>query len=338
MVKANAAILTSLGTGRLNDDGDTVSFFIEPRNLKDDTLPSVQEEFEPLAHGQGHCWESAWSQDHVQKTVDLWNLSPVERLNLEELGNRLQDMMHHKNTPSEVIRFLLACAHSVPRSEDMFRKSIEWRIRNNVDRIVKDYFPPQELFDYFPGAVLEGLDKEGDPVLLCRTGVTDTATMLRRYGKQEMIQHAIWLREMIFTGQWAQDYERKHGRAVKRVLIIEDLHALPLLQIAANGPLISLYGEVMRLDQDNFPEAGKKLLVIRAPSLFKVIWNVVKHFFDPGVRSKMVFCGPSDFREVLLEYVDLEILPDCVVPGIGVGKPIIGMPPRFEGGPLPRLE
>jgi CRAL/TRIO domain len=107
------------------------------------------------------------------------------------------------------------------------------------------------------------------------------------------------------------------------------------LQIVANGPLISLYGEVMRLDQDNFPEAGKKLLVIRAPSLFKVIWNVVKHFFDPGVRSKMVFCGLNDFREVLSEYVDLEILPDCVVPGIGVGKPILGMPPRFEGGPIP---
>ena len=48
----------------------------------------------------------------------------------------------------------------------------------------------------------------------------------------------------------------------------------------------------------------------------------------------MVFSGPHNYLEVLEKYVDLDVLPPCIVPG-GKGRVAIDMPPRFEGGLLP---
>ena len=237
--------------------------------------------------------------------------------------------------PPKVLVVIVFIGRNASHRKAMFRNMVAWRIENKVDSILQDYHPPVELLKYFPGAILQGLDKEGDPVFLSRTGVTDSAGMLHRFGRREMIQHAIWTREMICTGAWIQKYEQEQRRPVKRIVVIEDVHGLPLLQSASNRPLLSMFGEVMQLDQCNYPETAKHLIIIRAPALFRVVWNIVQHFFDPGVRQKMVFCGSSNCNQVLSKYVDLAILPDCVVPGKGKGKAADGMPSNFEGGLLP---
>ena len=55
---------------------------------------------------------------------------------------------------------------------EMFKNMIEWRKENNVETILKDYTPDKLLWRYYPGAMLKGYDKEGDPVYLERLGVT----------------------------------------------------------------------------------------------------------------------------------------------------------------------
>ena len=210
-----------------------------------------------------------------------------------------------------------------------------WRKRHNTDQMLLNYHPPKQLVDHYPGAVLRGVDNEGDPIFLSRLGVTDAAGMLQRFGRKEMISHSIWLRELLCTGQWMQQFERVHNKAVKQALVIEDVDGLQLLQIACNGPLLSLYSEIMRLDQDNYPEAAKKIIVLRAPVLFHIIWNIVQHFFDANVREKMIFTTRSNYIEILSQHMDISILPPCVVPEFGKGSALDGMPSKFEGGRLP---
>lgn len=280
----------------------------------------------------------AWRSDSVDLTATLWELSLSERARLIELGYRLRDVTvkeSSKNNPADVVRFFIACSFDVDRAEKQFRKMLAWRLHHDVDNILKHYYPPDDLVNLYPGAVLEGLDKFGDPIFLGRIGVTDAAGLLRRYGHDEMIKHAIWLRELLCTGNWIQQFELTNGRQVKRAIVIEDLDQLQLFKIVSNPPLLSLYAEIMRLDQDNYPEAAKKIFILRAPALFRVVWNIVQHFFDADVRSKMVFTSRSNYIEVLSEYMDISVLPHCIVPGRGKGRALPGMPNNFEGGSLP---
>lgn len=334
-----AIIVQSLATGCLHKVDDRIIIFnvtaagsLESYSKSNGEDPSLSESSRSV---DGAGCDSLWSEESAQRTASLWELTATDASNLRELGRRLRDLDHRKNNPGDVVRFLQARPGDVDAAESMFREMVMWRHRNKVDTILKDYRPPQELVDHFPGAILHSLDKDGDPVMVVRTGVTDGASMLMRFGKHEMLRHAIWLRELINTGDWIKKYEQEQKRPVKRVLIIEDVYRLPLLHSVSNRPLIDMHREVMRLDQDNYPETAKKIIVIRAPSLFTTVWSIVQHFLDPGVRQKVVLCGMHNYKEVLSEHVDLKILPDCMVPGIGEGKAASGMPSNFNGGRLP---
>jgi hypothetical protein len=300
--------------------------------------------------------DDRWSPEAISEVVKQWELTEQEQTDLLTLRDQLLKddsdnssdpeksngaaayelvKSHPKNRPSEVVRFLRARPGKVDVAESMFRAMIAWRIENKVDSILQDYQPDQKMLDYYPGAILQGLDQQGDPVYVGRIGATDGAGILKRYGKEEMIRHAIWMRELVSTGEWIQRYEQEQTRPVRRITLIEDLEGLSVMSMMNNRALLSVYGEIMRLDQDNYPETAKKLLIIRAPTIFRMVWAVFKHFFDAGVVQKMVFCGTSGYEKVLEEYLDLSILPDAVV-AQGQGKATEGMPSKFEGGPLPK--
>ena len=340
--KPSEATTARSPTCRRNNDGiadnalPEISAFPRVDILQNNTHPLALSSFLTTPDGRIESTPSTWDEASIMRTSALWGLTTRDLTNLIELGNRLQDIGgHSKNNPADVVRFLVASSSDVNSAETKFRKMVSWRKQHDVDQILLNYHPPKELVDHYPGAVLAGLDNEGDPIFLSRLGVTDAAGMLQRYGHNEMINHAIWLRELLCTGQWMQEYEKIHKRPVKRALVIEDVHGIQLLQIACNRPLLSLYADIMRLDQDNFPEAAKKIIIIRAPALFHIIWNVVQHFFDANVREKMIFTTRNNYIEILSQHLDISVLPSCIIPEFGKGCALEGMPSNFEGGRLP---
>ena len=240
--------------------------------------------------------EDVWSKGAIEFTSTLWDLSDEEIDQFMELKDRIKDIDHWKNQPMEVVRFLRARPGDVTAAEKMFRKMIQWRKDNDVESILETYTPPQVLLDLYPGAMLDGCDKEGDPIYLERMGVTDGPGLIAKVGAAEMIRHGIWLREMISKGEWIQIYRETQGKPVKRITIIEDLHGLSRRMLF--GGTVGVYNELMRLDQDNYCESAKRLIIIRAPWIFTAIWNIVKYFFDPGVRKKMIFTS-GDGEELL---------------------------------------
>lgn len=273
-----------------------------------------------------------WHEEATQFVTEYWELSHSEQDDLRLLRDALQDVDHWKNCPDTVVRFLRARPGDPNAAEKMFRDMVQWRLDNKVDTILEDYTPPTLMQKYTPGAVLKGLDREGDPIFASRLGATDTTGLLEKYGEDELVQYAIWIRELVSRGDWKEEYEKQQGRPVKRVTIIEDLDGFSVLPSSKE---ISVYGKIMRLDQDNYCETAKKLLIIRAPFLFRAVWAVVKHFFDVGVVDKMVFAGSSDYKDVLSNYIDPEVLPSEIHPELGKGEVAKGMIYNFKGGLVP---
>lgn len=316
------------------EENGTSSFFMKLKKQKSisGTERATERKNDDLTTDAPSGPEDPWSPGEVKKTSRLWNLSAKEEEHLVLLGKRLSDISHWKNTPSDAVRFMEARSKSLDAAEKMFRDMIKWRLDNMVDTILQDYEPPRLIRDYIPGAILVGCDRQGDPVYAERIGSADTPEMVRRFGPEHLIKHAIWMREKMTRGDWIRDYEQRTGRPVKQILVVEDLKGLSSAHL--NRQLLTAFQAITRLDQDNYPETAKTIVNINAPLIFRLAWSLVKHFFDPNVASKMVFVGPSNTESVLENYIDLSVLPKEFV-SAGKGRAAPGLPPNFTGGPLP---
>lgn len=279
--------------------------------------------------------EGEWNSSNVDKIAKLWELSAQQRAELEQMGRRLQDIDHSKNNPGDVMRFIRARPGDLDAAETMFRNMIQWRVENNVDTILQDYEAPQDLLEYWPGCTMDGLDKDGDAICVDRGGRLDVPGLLARLGHDDFIRFQIWLRENPNELKWVKEFEARNGRPMKQMTIIEDLSGLKFRQLLMNREVRNMLGEISRMDQDNYPENAKRIIIIGVPNAFMVVWNAIKHLFDDGLCEKMIFSSSKGAERVLAKYIDLEVLPDCIVPGIGKGRAIEGMSNDIEGGPVP---
>jgi hypothetical protein len=275
---------------------------------------------------KGRRVASSWSEEQIENVSRSWGLSVQQKAALVQLGERLrQDLpLHPNNTEVQVIRFLEDRSWNVNAAERMFRKSMEWREQFGADSVFLHGRPPQAIIDNIPGTILKDWDKEGDPIFMdCSVDAKNLEEIIDHYGSDMLVRHAIWMREMIVNGKWHDAYELQQGRPVRQILIIADLNGLTRRHL--NRKILSVFGTIMRVTQDNYPGLPKKIVLIRAPAVFRLLWSLIKHFFDPPIVAKMVICGHENYRHVLAEYVDLKVLPRGIVPE-GEGAAIAGMP------------
>lgn len=275
--------------------------------------------------------EARWSLKNLQYIRTLWSLSDEQYQELSLMKDKLADIDHFKNNPYEVTRFVTG-PQGFDHAERLFRECIAWRIENNVDEMLETYKPPQILLDYLPSAILAGTDKEGDPIYLERGGAMDGPGFLTRYGREKLMKHIIWSRELASRGRWIEEYERKMGRPPTRLTIIYDMQGLNSRHMKAG--VLPFLTESMRITQQRYNGLAKKMIIIRAPPIFNVIWGLCKYAFPQNAVKKMVFSGPNNYLEVLDNYVDRQVLPPCIF-AEGKGGVAIDMPRRLEGGRIP---
>jgi CRAL/TRIO domain len=212
-------------------------------------------------------------------------------------------------------------------AEKMFRKMLKWREQNMVDTIFDDYVPPKLLLDCIPSAFLKDYDREGDAIYVERAGAVDPGLM-KIFSVEELIRHGIWIRERNSNGIWINDYERRQGRYVQGLTIIYDCKGLSANHLSVKG--IEYFKQISKITSEMYPNPIKKVIVIRAPKIFGVFWNVVKNFFPARMRRKIVIAGNTGYLEVLEKYMDLNVLPRCIYEG-GSGGTAVGMMQDLDG-------
>jgi hypothetical protein len=70
---------------------------------------------------------------------------------------------------------------------------------------------------------------------------------------------------------------------------------------------LSIFREVLRIDQDYYPETLGEHFIINAPFIFTGIWALVKGWLDPVTAAKFHILG-SDYQQVLRERIKPEHL------------------------------
>uniref|UniRef100_A0A3Q2UEP4 SEC14-like lipid binding 8 n=1 Tax=Fundulus heteroclitus TaxID=8078 RepID=A0A3Q2UEP4_FUNHE len=177
---------------------------------------------------------------------------------------------------------------------------MEFRKQMKVDAIITDWRPPEVIEKYLSGGMC-GYDREGSPVWYDVIGPVDPKGLFLSASKQDFIKSKI--RDCEMLQQECRLQSERLGSNVESITMIYDVEGLGLKHLWK--PAIETYGEMF---EDNYPEGLKRLFVIKAPKLFPVAYNLVKHFLSENTRQKIYILG-ANWQEVLLKYIDAEELP-----------------------------
>ncbi|CAB9514411.1 SEC14-like protein [Seminavis robusta] len=273
--------------------------------------------------------EYLWSEPKMKEVIELWELTPSDTQKLFILKAKLKNVHHLWNSPDVIMGFVSTGGWET--AEQRFRKMIQWRLDNKVDALLTEFKPNPLILDNSCVAFLKNYDHQGDPIYLERGGALDVKGLLKRFPREELMRHAIWLREVQCNGAWLDEYERRQGRGVRSITVVYDLKDLSTRHLHPN--VLGFFQELMQLTDDYYPGPIKRMIIIRAPHIFRFAWKTIKGFFSEESQSKMIFAD-SDYLAELGKWMDVDVLPQCINPD-GHGETAIGMPKYMQGGQIP---
>ncbi|KAM9393694.1 SEC14-like protein 2 [Pholidichthys leucotaenia] len=233
------------------------------------------------------------------------DLSPKQAEALQQFRLKIQDILPQLPAQHDhfLLRWLRARNFSVQKSEAMLRKHLEFRKHMKVDTITTEWRPPEVIEKYLSGGMC-GYDLEGSPIWYDVIGPVDPKGLFLSASKQDFIKSKIRDCEML---QKECDLQSERlGKNVESITMVYDMEGLGLKHLWK--PAIDTYGEILQMFEDNYPEGLKRLFVIKAPKIFPVAYNLVKHFLSENTRQKICVLG-ANWQEVLLKYIDAEQLP-----------------------------
>ena len=276
-----------------------------------------------------------WSDDNLQKVANLWNLCEADVDGMKKLRERISDIRHWKNDPFEAIRYYQEYKGQLDKIEQKFREMIEWRRKNNMEAFLKYYGSPPVLFHQLPVCVLQGTDKDGDPIYVARIGACDFYPLLKHFGTDAVVEYVIFIREMTNHPEfWKSNYEQQTSHRVRNYTVIFDLEGLGTRHLKSG--IRAAMKRTSRISQDFYAGWCKRILYIRAPAISTYVWNLVKPLFDPQLQEVMQVSGHSDYLQMLDKYIDREVLPAEICPIQGKGTAMKGYfeNVNLQGGPI----
>ncbi|KAM3599114.1 uncharacterized protein V6R79_000269 [Siganus canaliculatus] len=233
------------------------------------------------------------------------DLSPKQDEVLTEFRGRIQDIL--PNLPAQhdhyLLRWLRARSFNVEKSEAMIRKHVEYRKKMKIDTIVADWKPP-EVIDRFVSGGMCGYDREGSPVWYDVIGPLDPKGLLLSASKQDFMRTKIRHTEIL--QRECRRQSEKLGRNIESITLVYDCEGLGLKHVWK--PAIETYGEIITMVENNYPEGLKRVFLIKAPKMFPMAYNLVKHFLCEETRRKIIVLG-GNWQEVLRKHIDPEQLP-----------------------------
>ncbi|XP_012937593.1 SEC14-like protein 1 [Aplysia californica] len=238
----------------------------------------------------------------------LGHLTTVEESQLVQLRRWLQKT-HKGKIPKDahILRFLRAREFNVEKAREMLVHSLAWRKLHNIDRILDGYKPPEILEKYYPGG-WHYCDIDGRPLYILKLGQMDVKGLMRSVGEEAILRHVLAVNEEGLRR--AEAATQKRGHPVSACTCIVDLEGLSMRHLWRPG--IRALLRIIETVEANYPETMGRLLIVRAPRVFPVLWTLVSPFIDENTRNKFMIYGGKDYLGPggLVEFMDKQYIPD----------------------------
>ncbi|CAJ1377221.1 unnamed protein product [Effrenium voratum] len=207
-----------------------------------------------------------------------------------------------------LLRFLVARQLDVSRAVQMLQSTLQWRQRSGVSRVLPCWDKAfHEHFDrYWKCMAFTGLDRDGDPVVVERTGLAHGPS-IARCSDEFLKRHVMYNAECVMA---SLDCYRQQGGCGFQVTVIADLEGVDMSVL--DRRLLALSKELGKIESENYPEVLKRVIVVNAPWVFPILFQMVKRFLDAGSIAKIVVPKAEDTRRVLLQYMPSEAIPKAL--------------------------
>lgn len=221
----------------------------------------------------------------------------------------------HQGYPAEtLIRFLKARDGNISKAYSMLVDCLNWRIENDIDKILSKPIIPAEFYRSLRESQLIGMSgytKDGRPVIAIGVGLSTYDKASIHYYVQSHIQINEY-RDRVILPSATKKFERHISTCVK----VLDMTGLKLSHLNQ----IKLLTVISSIDDLNYPEKTDTYYIVNAPYVFSACWKVVKPLLQERTRKKVQVlsgCGKDD----LLKIMDYESLPHfCRRQGSGSSK------------------
>ncbi|KXJ81298.1 hypothetical protein RP20_CCG020549 [Aedes albopictus] len=285
------------------------------------TTVSISSEKPPLTRDN-----SILDADYI--TTYLGQLSPLQESKLVQFRKKIEETNHERKVPDyqTLLRFLRARDFSIDKAATMLQESLQWREEHRIDDILSEYKTPVVVEKYFPGG-WHHHDNDGRPLYILRLGNMDVKGLLKSVGEDELLKLTLHICEEGL--KLMKEATKLFGKPIWNWCLLVDLDGLSMRHLWRPGVKALL--RIIETVEKNYPETMGRVLIVRAPRVFPVLWTIVSAFIDENTRSKFLFFGGPDCLHIedgLEHYIPTEKIPSFL------GGSCITM--IHEGGLIPK--
>lgn len=235
------------------------------------------------------------------------DLSPKQQQALQQFREVCKDLLNNDDDDYYCLRWLRARNFDIQQAKEMMKKCIAWRKANNVDDFSKDDYKPPEFVHRTLIGGMYGVDKQGGPVWIYPFGNFQIKPFLRGCTVKEILMYMAWRCEQGMKKM--REQSKKLGKVVETQVVIFDFDNFSMLQ-ALTAEAVSAVSAFIRMYEANYPERLHQAFVINVPSLFSVLFNLIKPLLTGNTLTKVHVLGKGDnWKEEILKYVDADQLP-----------------------------
>ncbi|ELW72150.1 SEC14-like protein 5 [Tupaia chinensis] len=287
--------------------------------------------------------------DYIERC--LGHLTPMQESCLIQLRHWLQETHKGKIPKDEhILRFLRARDFHLDKAREMLCQSLSWRKQHQVDLLLQTWRPPALLEEFYAGG-WHYQDIDGRPLYILRLGQMDTKGLMKAVGEEALLQH---VSQALLGPDGRPLYILRLGQMDTKGLmkaVGEEALLQHVLSVNEEGQksswtcLLDLEGLNMRhlwraggeallrmikVVEDNYPETLGRLLILRAPRVFPVLWTLISPFINENTRRKFLIYSGSHYQGPggLVDYLDKDVIPDFLG-----GESVCNVP---EGGLVPK--
>ncbi|CAK6444720.1 unnamed protein product [Pipistrellus nathusii] len=260
--------------------------------------------------------------DYIERC--LGHLTPMQESCLIQLRHWLQET-HKGKIPKDqhILRFLRARDFHLDKAREMLCQSLSWRKQHQVDLLLQTWHPPALLEEFYAGG-WHYQDIDGRPLYILRLGHMDTKGLMKAVGEEALLQHVLSVNE---EGQKrCEGNTRQFGRPISSWTCLVDLEGLNMRHLWRPGVKALL--RMIEVVEDHYPETLGRLLIVRAPRVFPVLWTLISPFINENTRQKFLIYSGSNYPGGLVDYLDKDVIPDFLG-----GECLCHVP---EGGLVPK--
>nr|XP_002121052.2 SEC14-like protein 5 isoform X1 [Ciona intestinalis] len=272
-------------------------------------------------------------EEYIEHNLGV--LQPLEESKLIQLRKWLADTHNGKIPRDEhILRFLRSRDFHFEKSKEILCQSLSWRKQHQVDKILTNWSPPPLFEEYYIGGWhYHAIDSR--PIYVLRLGQMDTKGLLKAAGEEQILKHVLYIMEQGLLKCREASIQKNKPMSngvvdchISSWTCIVDLEGLNMRHLWRPGVQALL--RIIEVIEANYPETMSRLLIVRSPRVFPVLWTLISPFIDEKTSSKFMMYTGTDYMGAggLVDYIPQEFIPE-----------FLGGPCKCEipdGGPVPK--